>query len=101
MRLFDFSSGNLFRLNKNYGNILAKLNPSYFSKICTTTSLFTFLLKDAVEYAGLVFVEKKSQLALVYNTYTYFVDTFEIKKNQMDDKLAEYNSLATLTQHLL
>lgn len=92
MKYFDFSSETLFKLCKNYGNYLIKLNPPYYSKLCTTTSLFSFLLKDAMEYSGLVFLEKKSQLVLVYNTYTYFIDTFEIKKNQTENKLEEYKS---------
>jgi hypothetical protein len=82
----------LFKISKHYGNILTKLNPSYFSKICTTTSLFSFLIKDAIEFSGLIFIEKKSQLSVVFNTYSYFIDTFEILINQIEDKLNKYIS---------
>jgi hypothetical protein len=90
IRLFDFSAETLFKINKNYNDYIMKMNPSYFSKICTTTSLFSFLLKDAFEYSGLIFIEKKSQLSIVYNKYLYFIETFEIKLTQLNkikDKL--------------
>jgi hypothetical protein len=30
-----------------------KINPNNFSKICGTTGLFVFFIKDAIEYIGL------------------------------------------------
>lgn len=67
-----------------------KLNPPYYSKICTTTSLFCFLIKDVLEYSGLIYIEKKSQLNLVYKSYQYFLDTFEIKIKQLEGVLGKF-----------
>jgi hypothetical protein len=30
-----------------------KINPNNFSKICGTTGLFVFFIKDAIDYIGL------------------------------------------------
>ena len=34
--------------------------PSYYSKICSTTGIVIFLIKDTLEYIGLMSTDKKS-----------------------------------------
>ncbi len=67
---------------------IIKINPTYYSKICSTTSLFIFLLKDALEYSGVIMVEKKSQLNKVFNNYNYSLDTLEIKTSKLDYQIS-------------
>jgi hypothetical protein len=86
---FDFSSENLYKIMKIYANEINKINPTYFSKICSTTSLFIFLLKDALEYSGLIIVEKKSQLQKIFNNYNYFYDNMEIKISKLEYHIAD------------
>lgn len=73
---------------KCYELEINKINPTYFSKLCSTTSLFIFLLKDALEYSGIIIVEKKSQLPKIYNNYNYFLDNIEIKLSKLEFHIA-------------
>lgn len=86
---FDFSSENLYKIIKLFEKEINKINPTYYSKICSTTSLFIFLLKDALEYSGIIIVEKKSQLQKIYNNYNYFLDNIEIKLSKLDFQIAD------------
>lgn len=70
---FDFSSKNLYHIKKFIGNRVNKISPSYFGNLCGTTGLFIFLIKDALEFAG-VTNEKKTQSAILYQSLTYLLD---------------------------
>ena len=37
----------------------AKISRTYYSKICGTTASIVFIFKDALEYSGILFNEKK------------------------------------------
>ncbi len=54
-------------------NDLNKITPAYFSKICGSTGLFIFLVKDAFEYTGLISQDKKTPFGRVYENLNYFV----------------------------
>ena len=49
---------------KSYKNTIY---PSYYSKICGTTGLIVFILKDALEYAGIFYNEKKTPIKRVFH----------------------------------
>ena len=70
---FDFSPQNIYAIRKIIGNKVSKINPSYFGSLCGTTGLFIFLIKDALEYAGIT-SEKKTQPTLIYNTLKYSIE---------------------------
>ncbi len=74
---------------KSYEKEINKINPTYYSKICSTTSLFIFLLKDALEYSGVIMVDKKSQLQKIFNNYNYYLDNLEIKLTKLDYQIAD------------
>ena len=40
--------------------------PSYYSKICGTTGLIVFILKDALEYCGVLVNEKRTPIKRIY-----------------------------------
>ncbi len=67
---FDLSAENCFRVLKLLGNFSSKLTANYFTKICGTTGLFIFVLKDILEYAGII-MEKKSPPARLYSLAQY------------------------------
>ncbi len=67
---FDFSDENIYIISKIVGNNTSKMSPSYFSKICATTGFLTFLIKDALEYAGVI-IEKKTDPSRVYKNMIY------------------------------
>ena len=58
---FNFSNKTIYLINKLVKDIKNKIIPSYFTKICGTTGLVVFLIKDALEYCGVIFSDKKTQ----------------------------------------
>jgi hypothetical protein len=66
VKTLDFSLDNLLKIQRLLGGNNQKITPSYFSKLCGTTGLFVFLLKDAFEYVGIIVDSKKTP---PYNQY--------------------------------
>ena len=52
---------NLIHKNK------AKISRTYYSKICGTTASIVFILKDALEYSGILINEKKTPIKRIYD----------------------------------
>lgn len=50
-------------------------SPSYYSSKCVTTGLLIFLLKDVLEYAGIL-KDKKNNPCLMYSTIKYRCDRY-------------------------
>ena len=59
------------------------ISPSYYSKICGSTGLLIFLIKELLEYCGVIISTKKTQLSRIYQNLIFF-------KNIID-KLSEFN----------
>ncbi len=59
------------------------ITPSYFSKFCPSTGLLIFLIKDLLEYCGIIISNKKTQLCRIYNNYKYY--------QKIQDTLSEFN----------
>jgi len=57
---FDFSNETLYKVHRVTINKDKKLLPSFYSKICSTTGIVIFLIKDTLEYIGLVSSDKKT-----------------------------------------
>ena len=76
----DFSNENIYKLSKLVGNNTQKITPNYFSKMCGTTGLFIFLIKDALEYSGIL-IDKKTPPARLYKNYMY---TLEILSEKLE-----------------
>ena len=51
-------------------------SPSYYSSKCVTTGLLIFLLKDVLEYAGIL-KDKKNNPYLVYSTVKYHNEKYK------------------------
>lgn len=92
IKIFDFSSENIYKLSKMVGNNLNKITPSYFSKICGTTGLIMFLLKDCMEYSGINIVEKKTSLQKIFNNLIYNTEVYNSKINRLSDYLEKYHN---------
>ena len=61
------------------------ISPSNFSKICGSTGLLIFLIKELLEYCGVIISPKKTQLSRIYQNLLFF-------KNIVD-KLSEFNKI--------
>ena len=51
---FQFDDKNIMKLRAIAKEKSDKIKPGYFSKICGTTGLFAYLVKDALEYCGAI-----------------------------------------------
>ena len=91
---FDFSEKNIVKIkkickDKNIENI----NPSYMGKLCGTTGLISFVIKDALEYSGII-EDKKTPPLRIKKNYEYqkeIIDNIE-KYISIVKKIEENNN---------
>ena len=82
-----FEHKKIFLLNKILVGMKKKINPNYFSKICGTTGLLIFLIKDILEYCGVIINDKKTQPARILDNLTYYKNSIDTLA-QFIDKLS-------------
>ena len=73
---FNFDNRNILKLKEMAKNKVEKLKPAYFGKICGTTGLFVFLIKDILEYCGAI-EDKKTQGNRIKANYIYQKSLFD------------------------
>ena len=73
---FNFNNKNILKLKEMAKDNSEKLKPAYFGKICGTTGLFVFLVKDTLEYCGAI-EDKKTQASRIKSNYLYEKTLFE------------------------
>ena len=83
---FCFDCENCYKLKEMIENVKSKIVPSYFSKICGTTGLIVFVVKDALEYSGAIVNDKKTQPRKIYDNILY-------EKEQYINKIKYYKEL--------
>jgi hypothetical protein len=66
----------LYQVYKLIGLNITKINPNYFSKVCGTTGLIVFFIKDIIDYLGLSFDKKASQMRIV-KTFSDIINAYE------------------------
>ena len=81
---FQLDNVNLNKVRKLAINQLDKINPSYYGKICGTTGLVVFLIKEMLIYVGII-EDKKTSPAKIKENLIYQKKVFE--------KLTEYYEL--------
>jgi len=81
---FDFSAENLYKIKKLLNGNEEKMKNKYYSERDGGTGLFVFLIKDALEFSGLIENEKKSCPKIMLNYYEYV--------QNLNDKIANYIS---------
>ena len=59
---------NIYKLYKLLGDNAFKISPNYYSKLCATTGMIIFVIKDVLEYLGLL-IDKKSHPKRAEKTY--------------------------------
>lgn len=80
-KMIEIEGDNLYKLYKLVENDLDKVYPTYYSKICGTTGLFCFFIKDILDFVGISNDEKINSKA--YWTYTKIIDSLENKINHI------------------
>ena len=81
VHLFNFSPENIMKIKRILNGKKDNIKPTFFSKICGTTGLFIFLIKDALEFCGIIYNEKKTNPIVMYRSLIY-MEKFEKKISQ-------------------
>ena len=71
---FDFSAKNIYELKKIVKDQADKIKPQTYSKICSTTGLIVFLIKDTFEFIGIINNTKKNVPSLLLKYLEYIKD---------------------------
>ena len=83
---FDFSPENLYKVKRILGSKANEIKPTNYSKICGTTGLVIFLIKDALEYCGIIQNDKKNIPSILLKNLEY-LETIENKVDKYIDML--------------
>ena len=68
---FFYDDENIYKIEKIIKNDKLNFNPFYYSNICETTGLIVFLLKDVLEYIGILINPKKTPVKRRLNNLKY------------------------------
>jgi len=60
---FDFSDKNIYKVFRLTLNKDKKLSSSFYTKLCQTTAIIIFLIRDALEYIGIITDKKNPHIA--------------------------------------
>ena len=69
---FDFTKENIYKIKKLVMRKEDKLKTTYYENICKTTALISFIIKDSLEYCGIIPKEKK-MMPGVYISYLEYL----------------------------
>ena len=72
-------SENIYKIYKLVQNDIDKITPTYFSKICGTTGLFVFFIKDILDFLG--FSNDKNLQKNAYWSYSEIINSLDSKIN--------------------
>ena len=85
----DFSDENLKIIDDMTKDCKEKIIPKYFNNLCATTGIFSMLLKEILEYCGII-IGKKTPLPMEYKRLEFNLKNYKDK----DEKLNKLNDLA-------
>ena len=76
---FDFSHKNIFLMNKLLVGMKEKFKPQLFSKISEDTALLFFIIREALEFCGVLVTEKTPKIRIYDNLIFYknIIDNLE------------------------
>jgi len=82
----NFTDENIFLVSKLLGSNVSKMTPAYFSKLCGTSGFLIFLVKDMLEYAG-VLLDRKVNNLRIYKNMQYEEYKEKINMDKINDFL--------------
>ena len=88
-QLIDFSDENLSVVNDMYQQCADKFNPKYYSNLCQTTGYFSMLIKEILEYCGII-EEKKTCVPMKYKFFDYELKLYK----KREEKLSKMSEMA-------
>ncbi len=80
IKQFDFSKENIKIIKRFVNNTYYKIVPAIYSNLCITTGLIVFIIKDALEYCGIIINKKKTPIKVIYE---------DLKKEKENIKILE------------
>ena len=80
----DFDDHTVYKINKLITQKKAKIVPAVYSKICSTTGLLVFFIKDSLEYCGIIVSDKKTPPIRIVNNLVYIQKLLD-KMNKMKE----------------
>ncbi len=80
---YEFDSETLYKIYRIIGHNMQKINPNFYSKICGTTGLIVFFIKDMIDYMGFTF-EKKTPISNVLTNMNGIVKAIDYKRVELE-----------------
>ena len=87
----DFDVKNIYEAKKLKVANEERIKPAYFSSICGTTGLVTYLIKDILEYCGIIISTKKN-VPIICLKYLEYVEETQNKLKNYIDKINEWTN---------
>jgi hypothetical protein len=81
---FDFSPKNIYQIKKIINGKEDKLKPLIYENICKTTGLVIFIIKDSLEYCGVILNNKKTKPKILINYLEYLKGKINKAKEYID-----------------
>ena len=81
---FDFTSKNIYKIKKLVYGKEDKLKPLLYENICKTTGLVIFIIKDSLEYCGLLKNEQKNEPNIIINYLEFLKNIIDRAKEYID-----------------
>ena len=78
-----FTEENIYKVFKMCEGKEKKIIPSFYSKICGTTGLIIFLIRDALEYSGII-IDKRTLPASLNRLYSSGLTKSNIMLNKLN-----------------
>lgn len=81
---FDFSPKNIYKIKRLINGKEDKLKPLIYENICKTTGLIIFIIKDSLEYCGVILNNKKANPKILINYLEYLKGNINKAKDYID-----------------
>ena len=81
---FDFTNENIYKLKKLIKGQEERLKPTIYENICETTGLISFIIKDALEYCGIINHEEKNNPGIIISYLEFIQEKLNECKKYID-----------------
>ena len=81
---FDFTNENIYKLKKLIKGQEGRLKPTIYENICETTGLISFIIKDALEYCGIINHEEKNNPGIIISYLEFIREKLNDIKEYID-----------------
>ena len=68
----DYSHKVILLIEKMIKGKKEEIIPSNYTKICSSTGLLIFLIRELMEYCGIIIDPKKTQISRIYNNLKFY-----------------------------